>query len=139
MFRIIYVSRNLIPEAEADAEVERILATARRRNAALGVTGALLFGEDAFAQALEGPTAAVEEVFEAIQADPRHAEVVVLEAGPVAAREFGDWQMAWAGRTAEAGARFAALAGAETRGGGGRVLSLLHWMVRRSSRVAAAA
>jgi hypothetical protein len=82
----------------------------------------------------------VEEVFETIQADPRHAEVVVLEAGPVAAREFGDWQMAWAGRTADAGARFAALAGAEVRGGGGgRVLSLLRRMVRQSPRVAAAA
>lgn len=137
LFRIIYVSRNLLPEPAAEAELERILHHARRRNAALGIAGALLFSDDCFAQALEGPGPAVEAVFEAIQRDPRHAEVVVLEAAPVAAPEFGAWSMAYAGRCRQAGARFAALAGSGSAGGeaaaAGRVLDLLRGVVGRNS------
>ncbi len=54
LLRVVYVSRSLLPETAAEAELERILARARRGNAALGITGALLFSEDCFAQALEG-------------------------------------------------------------------------------------
>jgi blue light- and temperature-responsive anti-repressor len=132
MLRVIYISRNLLPEPAADAELERILLRARACNAALGVTGALLFSGDCFAQALEGPAPAVEAVFESIQRDPRHSEVVVLEAAPVPAREFGAWSMAYAGRCHDAEARFAALAGSAGSGEGapaGRVLELLRRVV----------
>lgn len=134
LFRVVYVSRSLLPEPAAGTELERILARARQGNAARGITGALLFSEDCFAQALEGPAPAVEEVFEAIQCDPRHADVVVLEAAPVAAREFGAWSMAYAGRCRQAGARFSALAGAgpgEAATAAGRVLGLLRAVVDR--------
>lgn len=133
LFRLVYVSRSLLPEAGADAELERILARARPGNAALGITGALLFSEDCFAQALEGPPPAVEGLFEAIQCDPRHADVVVLEAAPVAAREFGAWSMAYAGRCRRAEARFAELAGAGAVGAAaaGRVSGLLRGVVGR--------
>ena len=138
LFRVVYVSRSLLPEPGAEAELERILARARQGNAALGVTGALLFSEDCFAQALEGPAPAVEEVFEAIQRDPRHADVAVLEAAPIPEREFGAWSMAYAGRRRGAEARFAALAdGAAGQAGGapaaGRVLGLLREVVGRAA------
>jgi hypothetical protein len=136
LLRVVYVSRSLLPEPAAEAELERILARAREGNAALGITGALLFSEDCFAQALEGPPEAVEAVFEAIQRDPRHAEVAVLEAMPVSAREFGAWSMAYAGRCRRAEARFAALAGtgsdeATAAAAAGRVLDLLRGVVGR--------
>ena len=137
LFRVIYVSRNLLPEPAAEAELGRILDRARQRNAALGVTGALLFSGDCFAQVLEGPAPAVEAVFEAIQHDPRHSDVVVLEAGPVPEREFGAWSMAYAGRCPRAEARFAALAGTvgETAPGG-HVLDLLRGVVGRDAAAA---
>jgi hypothetical protein len=137
MFRIIYVSRNLVPPAEAEAEVQRILAACRRHNAACDVTGALLFTEDAFAQALEGPMAAVGEVFDRIQMDPRHDEVVVLEAGAAPARAFGEWRMAYAGRTLDASARYAALLGHGPAGAAAEgVLRLLHGVVARAEGTA---
>ena len=138
LLRVVYVSRSLLPEPDAEAELERILVRAHRGNAALGITGALLFSEDCFAQALEGPPETVEAVFEAIQCDPRHTEVVVLEAAPVPAREFGAWSMAYAGRRRDAEARFAALAGAEVgeAAAAGRVLDLLRGVVGRSAAVA---
>lgn len=140
LFRVIYVSRNLLPEPAAEAELGRILDRARQRNAALGVTGALLFSGDRFAQVVEGPAPAVEAVFEAIQHDPRHSDVVVLEAGPVPEREFGAWSMVYAGRIPRAEARFAALAGAGTVGEaapGGHVLDLLRGVVGRDAAAAA--
>ena len=98
LFRLVYASRNLLPDAAAQAEVSAILATARANNAALGITGALLFCDDAFVQALEGPMPAVEALFERIQCDPRHDHVVVLDAAPAESRHFAAWSMAYAGR-----------------------------------------
>ncbi|MBX9701630.1 MAG: BLUF domain-containing protein [Acetobacteraceae bacterium] len=136
------MSRNLVPAHAADVEIAHILAGARRRNAEHDVTGALLFSEDAFAQVLEGPVAAVSTIFNIIQMDPRHAEVVVLQAGPIAEREFAEWRMAYAGRTDDARARYGALAGAgPSPGAGADVLRLLHAAVGRlgsgSARIAA--
>ena len=99
LHRVLYCSRNLIPgtpEAVA-ADIRSILAASRRNNARDGITGGLLFSEGCFAQVLEGPLDAVESAFERIQCDERHSEVTVLHSGPIAARDFPDWAMAFAG------------------------------------------
>jgi hypothetical protein len=101
LFRLVYASRNLVPEDRVPVEIPRILEAARRNNAIADITGALLFTADAFVQLMEGPMTAVEQAFERIQCDPRHADVVVLEATPVAARDFDGWSMAFAGRKPE--------------------------------------
>ena len=96
--QIAYASRNLVPGEHMQQEIESILALSRMRNATWGVTGALLFSADSFVQVLEGPEDAVETLFEKIQLDPRHAEVVVLQASAVQDRGFAQWSMAYAGR-----------------------------------------
>jgi hypothetical protein len=98
LFRLVYCSRNTIRADRCDPslEVTSILAASRANNARIGVTGALLYSEGCFAQALEGPLDAVQQTFERIQRDPRHGDVVVLQAGHVAARLFGGWDMALA-------------------------------------------
>ena len=99
IYRILYCSRNRVelPLERQLTEVRSILAKSRVNNKGLGVTGALLFNGSVFAQVLEGPVANVEATFEKIQRDLRHDEVVVLEAGSVPCREFGEWAMAFAG------------------------------------------
>ena len=54
LYRLIYVSRNAMAgqARQLDEEIGRILASSRRNNARVGVTGALLFSADCFAQAL---------------------------------------------------------------------------------------
>ena len=99
LHRVLYCSRNLIPggpEAVA-ADIRSILAASRRNNARDGITGGLLFSQGCFAQVLEGPLDAVETTFERIQCDERHADVTVLRSGPITARDFADWSMAFAG------------------------------------------
>lgn len=95
---LIYCSRNNIRGdlATVNAQLKSILAAARTRNRAAGVTGALLYSSARFAQVLEGPSHAVESTFERIQRDARHGDVVVLRMSPIQARQFPEWSMALA-------------------------------------------
>ncbi len=99
IYRIVYCSRNALRNSgdEQLKEVRKILFTSRKNNSACGITGALLFNSDCFAQVLEGPLEAVEATFERIQRDLRHEDVVVLETCYAAVRDFPDWSMAFSG------------------------------------------
>lgn len=138
LYRVLYCSRNVIggsTEAVA-AEVRDILAVSRANNARDGVTGGLLFNQGCFAQVLEGPLDAVEAAFERIQCDPRHGEVIVLQSGPVAQRDFPDWSMAFAGPDAARGS-LAGIALADAfsgqTGAGDAVLDTLKSLVLREA------
>ena len=96
VYKILYCSKNLIEgeNAKRDAEITQILQTSRRKNKEQNVTGALLFDSGYFAQALEGPRLAIEQIFERIQRDPRHGEVTVLGSQTHGRRDFPEWSMA---------------------------------------------
>ena len=138
LHRVLYCSRNLIPgtpEAVA-AHIRGILATSRRNNARDGITGGLLFSDGCFAQVLEGPLDALERAFERIQCDERHSDVTVLQSGPIPARDFPDWSMAFAGPDAAgnltAGTRTPdAFAGRS--GDGDKLLDMLRSVMGRES------
>lgn len=94
MFRIIYVSTATRPAA--DLELSRMLAEARRRNAAADITGMLVFNGTDFLQVLEGEPSNVIATFERIARDQRHAEVAVLQRGiGYGQRLFADWAMGY--------------------------------------------
>jgi hypothetical protein len=111
LYRLIYCSRNAIgmelpPEegpSRLAAEIAAILASARRANAANGVTGALLSTASGFAQVLEGPRDIVEKTLERIGADRRHSDVTVLSFTPTERRCFPDWPMGFCGPATENG------------------------------------
>lgn len=96
---LAYFSRHAIDNCNSDVSVEiaDILEVARRKNRAMGVTGALIYSNNYWAQVLEGPLDAVENVFESILRDRRHRDVTVLHFKPQATRSFADWSMAFAG------------------------------------------
>lgn len=96
LFRILYCSRNLIGGIGAgyNQPINHILETARANNRRKDVTGALLYSSGYFAQVLEGPKIAIEQVFETIQRDPRHGDVTVLECAGIGSRDFAAWSMA---------------------------------------------
>lgn len=133
LFRIVYCSRNAIPAQASEAEIDQILAASRRNNARDGVTGALLYNQGIFAQTLEGPFEAVQGAFERIQADDRHAELVVLEAKTVPNRVFAEWAMALARPEDPAGANKVLTRALANDGSGAPadVLVLLDLLVRR--------
>jgi hypothetical protein len=99
LFSLAYFSRNAIEgtASQMQADIARILASARRNNARHGVTGALLFSDGCFAQVLEGRREDVEAVFETIQCDPRHSDVTIMHLHEIDERSFGQWSMAFGG------------------------------------------
>lgn len=92
MKRIKYVSqwRHELEPAEIDALVEQ----ASRKNRELGITGILMTSGRLFYQVIEGPGAEIDALYEAIAADPRHRDVLLLgvEDG-IAERLFPNWSM----------------------------------------------
>lgn len=75
-------------------DLQRLLKSARERNAALQITGILLFDGVHFVQLIEGPEDAVAALFATIQADPRHCNVVQLLRDHAPAPRFGTGPMA---------------------------------------------
>lgn len=142
MHRLVYYSRNRLPEADLGAGVvDEILAVSRRNNDAAGVTGALMFNAGCFAQVLEGPQSAVEATFERIQQDERHGDVMLLACGPVKGRAFEGWSMGYVGASASARAHFSDMAGASgfdpARLTGERLFETLHALALAEEPLAA--
>ncbi len=91
MFQIVYVSsaRDLL----SHDDLLGVLRVSRRNNAAVGVTGALLYTDGNFMQVLEGPREAVMETFDRIERDARHRGVLVMLRQEIEEREFPEWSM----------------------------------------------
>lgn len=94
VFRLIYSSHSCIAAEDSKSELGAIFTTARTNNKRLGVTGALVITEDAFAQTLEGDERVVRELYDGICHDPRHERVTLLAEETVDDRTFGRWAMA---------------------------------------------
>ncbi|WP_345410580.1 BLUF domain-containing protein [Actinomycetospora chlora] len=94
IFRLVYRSSTTMERDNRPAELEEIFELSRRKNGDLGLSGALLVWEDTFVQVLEGDEATVRELYARIAADPRHEDVVLLDADTVDHRVFGRWSMA---------------------------------------------
>ena len=110
MLQLVYISTARDkPDA---AMLDAILASSRRNNARVQVTGLLVAGGKRFLQALEGPDQAVLDTYARIQNDPRHRAVVLLSCRPTAERSFGAWDMAFeqGGEAGEGGTLQAAIA-----------------------------
>src|SRR5215470_4528670 len=88
VFRLVYRSHSRIGAAERKRQLGEIFSVARSANKKLGVTGALLITDDEFVQTLEGPEAAVRDLYAKIGKDRRHERVELLESGTVPARVF---------------------------------------------------
>ncbi|UAJ10613.1 BLUF domain-containing protein [Glacieibacterium megasporae] len=111
LYRLVYYSHNAVT-GDADTvatAITSILAKSQVNNQRVGVTGALMFNSGCFAQVLEGPRSAVEEVFERIQQDDRHGDVSLLAFDPVPTRAFEDWSMGFVGASIGDAARYGVL------------------------------
>ena len=92
LYNVVYCSR--ATAGVDDAEVERIIATARRCNAEHGITGMLVFGSGIFFQWLEGPRGDVTALMALLRNDPRHENIVELSAEEdIGERLFPTWDM----------------------------------------------
>jgi hypothetical protein len=94
---LLYVSESCLSWPEDAAEVDQMVAVARRRNAELSLTGALIYTRTHFAQVLEGEGQAIEAVMASIRADLRHRNIQIVSDAPLETRCFPSWTMAYSG------------------------------------------
>jgi len=94
---LLYVSESSLAPEDAAGEIERIMVVSVARNAALDVNGALLFTGTYFAQRLEGPVQAVNQLMKSIEADTRHRNLRIIDNAFIAERKFSRWSMAYNG------------------------------------------
>lgn len=94
---LLYVSYSTLYMPDDEKVVQDILVHARRRNAQLGLTGALVFTHQRFAQYLEGPEESIAELMASIRRDSRHRDIFLIESGQSDRRRFAIWDMAYAG------------------------------------------
>lgn len=90
MRRIVYISTSAdLPETEVD----RILESALRNNARMGITGFLTYNGRNFLQLIEGDQASLLKLMATLRRDPRHSGVAVMVDEVIAERCCPDWQM----------------------------------------------
>lgn len=94
LYRLTYISRNLVPIELRAQSLQDILDHSRKANHLAGITGILLSSRGYFCQLIEGLSQPLELLFETIQLDPRHTDITVMEFVPVQSRIFTCWDMA---------------------------------------------
>ena len=91
LVRLLYASRAVEPLAPET--IDAILASSRRRNPTLGITGLLCHSGDTFMQVLEGGREGVNQLYTRICQDLRHRDVILLHYEEIAERRFAGWTM----------------------------------------------
>jgi hypothetical protein len=92
LYSLVYCSR--AAAGVDDAEVARIIASARSHNPRKEITGMLVFGGGLFFQWLEGPRKSIAELMERLRRDARHDTIVLLsEDEEPRERLFPQWDM----------------------------------------------
>ncbi|WP_307365711.1 BLUF domain-containing protein [Brevundimonas sp. SORGH_AS_0993] len=89
---LIYKSRSAM-DYPSDQSLSDILSVSDRNNRRDGVTGGLVVAARTFLQVLEGDGATLDHAMTRLHADPRHADIVILNRQPIAQRRFEGWAM----------------------------------------------
>ncbi|MDQ2180065.1 BLUF domain-containing protein [Marinifilum sp. D714] len=93
LIHIVYVSfsRNQLSELELD----QLLSEIRPKNLANGVTGLLLYNDEIFIQVIEGETDTIRTLYDILQKDRRHTNIVKILEEKIDQRSFPDWSMGY--------------------------------------------
>ncbi|MBZ9628071.1 BLUF domain-containing protein [Psychroflexus sp. CAK57W] len=75
--------------------IEDFLFEVREKNKQLAITGILLLIQGKFVQYIEGPAEEIDRVYESINQDKRHTDLILLDSGELDERQFKDWSMAY--------------------------------------------
>lgn len=94
MKNIVYVSTAV--KLMHENQLFDILHNSRQHNAALNISGVLLYSEGTFIQVLEGRDGVIDALYSRIQADRRHKNVMKLIDEPITEKSFAQWLMGFA-------------------------------------------
>ena len=91
LIQLVYASAATVDFTPED--LETLLQKARKNNTELDVTGMLLFKDGTFFQILEGISSVVHGLYDKIESDVRHSNVLILCEEEITERNFGEWRM----------------------------------------------
>ncbi|HEY0044526.1 MAG TPA: BLUF domain-containing protein [Allosphingosinicella sp.] len=97
MISLLFFSRSRLRMPGDEREIDSIVTRARARNAAVGVTGALVFTFKHFAQILEGQREQIDMILARMQTDPRHEAMRVVDVRDCTTRHFDGFSLAYCG------------------------------------------
>ena len=109
----MYVSVSTVSPEQVECEIASIIEASVINNTRLGITGAIIFTGDHFAQALEGDEECVRGLMKSIRADPRHRAVTVVHEDRSLERRFAGWSIAYQGQASYVGRPIETLLSAE--------------------------
>lgn len=93
MYRVMYMS--VSTKDFSDEELERLLVNAEKSNRERNVTGLLIIKGRTFLQCLEGKKEDVEFIYNKIQNDYRHKDIIDLIQEDASERYFPNWSMGY--------------------------------------------
>lgn len=88
--RLVYYSQRNPSES---LEVENLIATCKRNNGRMNVSGLLHYNGDHFLQVIEGGRVEVSALYHRIARDTRHTNIILLSCSEVRERMFAEWSM----------------------------------------------
>ena len=91
--QVIYVSEKTDTSSDSLTDIYDI---SQKNNLESGISGCLLIGSNSYLQLLEGPDAAVENLYSKIKMDSRHKKVKKLFDQHVDEKSFSSWSMKFA-------------------------------------------
>jgi len=91
---LVYVSQDT--QHLSEAEIQQLLQHWSEKNDKLHVTGLLIRDGASFLQILEGEKPVIDDLFQTISRDSRHAKITKLVETPVRERSFSNWSMKYA-------------------------------------------
>jgi hypothetical protein len=89
--QLVYVS-NRKPTCTKE-EIEKILASCKKNNPGLDITGVLLYSDTKFIQLVEGESKVIMNLYDKIKKDARHTNPMMISYGPIKQKTFPAWHM----------------------------------------------
>lgn len=94
LYRLFYISRCIKKASFNEANIaNQIVSFAVLNNTKLGITGAMTFDGNDFAQILEGEKSVVLELYEKIKMDSRHDNIRLVKEQEIKKRHYSQWAM----------------------------------------------
>jgi hypothetical protein len=94
---LLYISESTLPRDVVNEALLELAESSARRAAELGVTGAMVFTQDHFAELLEGSSESVQAMMHERLEAPHHRRVSIIDVVHIPAPRFQSWELAYAG------------------------------------------
>ena len=89
--QLVYVSNR--KSTCNQSEIDKILASCKKNNPSLNITGVLLFSDTKFIQLVEGEAKVIMDLYDKIKKDPRHSSPMMISYNPISEKSFPSWHM----------------------------------------------